>query len=198
VRWEQDLLDWYSLYESKTFNKKALHFSAPLFIEATEFGDLLVTADAPFAQGIEYPHEDDYTTLDCGQTHVFPLYMSIEKEPVKQPHFPPPPRGTSPNVNVYTQECKDVTCGMCHQELAMKFLLRTAGAESGPTAARSVWKVTSSTTSARDTRTTAHAPAHATNVAHFLIFLRQTTHRPGERGAHRRDLQPELGTSARQ
>lgn len=94
-RLSEDLLDWYSLYESKTFNKKALHFSAPLFIEATEFGDLLVTADAPFAQGIEYPYEDDYTTLDCGQTHVFPLYMSIEKEPVKQPHFPPPPRGIS-------------------------------------------------------------------------------------------------------
>ncbi len=56
----QDLADWYSPQDSARFAKRVLQASvlvpgakrAPVFIEATEWGEVLALADAPYLQGV--------------------------------------------------------------------------------------------------------------------------------------------------
>lgn len=75
----QDLPDWYSPEPSPRFDKRTLQFQAagspteraPVFIDATEWGELLALADAPYLQGVE--GEDGGTAGDdtCGQATVY-------------------------------------------------------------------------------------------------------------------------------
>ena len=72
------LLDWYSPVNSSLFTKKTYQFTNFLtIIEATEFGDVLMTSGVPVAQGPETPYENStqYQSY-CGQGTTIPFFMS--------------------------------------------------------------------------------------------------------------------------
>ena len=58
-RREAQVADWYSPAPSEHFDKRPLRITGDVFVEATEFGDVLMTGAAepalelPFVQGIE-------------------------------------------------------------------------------------------------------------------------------------------------
>ena len=76
--------DWYSPATSDLFTKRLLRITGDVFVEATEFGDVLMTGAAepglelPFVQGIEEPKERSRTTDDqCGQAATLTFYTRI-------------------------------------------------------------------------------------------------------------------------
>ena len=84
------LQDWYdptpsAMYPSKstiTLNVKP----GGVVVEATEFGDVLVTGGIPFAQGVEAPMELSSDTITtCGQGITLPLYIQYSKAPAPVP-----------------------------------------------------------------------------------------------------------------
>jgi len=92
----QDINDWYSDADSARFSKQILTFTNKpdknaVFIDATEFGDVLVLSKASYTQGVEIPTEDALTTnSSCGQCHTFPIYLKYETSPVPDQHIPKP------------------------------------------------------------------------------------------------------------
>ena len=74
----EELPDWYSTEESDSYFKTSLRFSGfQSVVEATEFGDILMTSGVRVAQGYEYPTEDGPAlNTGCGQSAVLPFYMS--------------------------------------------------------------------------------------------------------------------------
>jgi hypothetical protein len=77
--YSREVRDWYDVKDSDRFTKKVHIFHAPdVVIEATEYSDILVTSKmASYSQGIEYPTEEsDEVDSTCGQSTVFPFYMS--------------------------------------------------------------------------------------------------------------------------
>ncbi len=85
----QDLPDWYSALDSKRFTKQVLRFGAtsdkPLvFIEATEWGEVLALSGADYLQGTEdvegSPGGDD----TCGQSIVYDFIQHLHAERVEQ------------------------------------------------------------------------------------------------------------------
>jgi hypothetical protein len=82
--WERtlsnDLLDWYSPAPSKLFSRKEVLVFEQFdnIIEATEFGDVLMTSgdENDIAQGMETPDENSTTLITaCGQSFVYPFYI---------------------------------------------------------------------------------------------------------------------------
>lgn len=89
----KDLADWYSPEPSSRFDKAVLRFEAPegrdvVFIDATEWGEVLVLADAPYLQGVEA--EDGGLEGDdrCGQSTVFDFVQRFAAEPADEPAGP--------------------------------------------------------------------------------------------------------------
>jgi F420-0:gamma-glutamyl ligase len=64
------------------FQKEMIVFRNPrTVIEATEFGDVLLTAGIDVSQGPETPTElSDDTLQTCGQSTVFPMHMSYNTD----------------------------------------------------------------------------------------------------------------------
>ena len=90
----QQLQDWYSPNNSSLFTKKQYIFKGKIFIEATEFGDIIMTSgieENDIFQGAESPNENSTTTKDlCGEGITFPLYIKIlETIPDNPPIVPP-------------------------------------------------------------------------------------------------------------
>ena len=88
----QDLADWYSPKDSARFAKRVLRFGsapgakrAPVFIEATEWGEVLALADAPYLQGVESTdggvEGDDRT----GQATVYCFVEEFLENPADEP-----------------------------------------------------------------------------------------------------------------
>lgn len=78
----QELADWYSPEDSPRFTKETLRFEGDLFVDATEWGELLALADAPYLQGAE-PSEDSLDAEDRhGQAMVFGFVQRMHAEPV--------------------------------------------------------------------------------------------------------------------
>jgi hypothetical protein len=88
----QDLADWYSPQDSDRFSKQMLRFGAdvgakrpPVFIEATEWGEILALADAPYLQGVEATdgglEGDDRT----GQATVYCFVEEFLENPADEP-----------------------------------------------------------------------------------------------------------------
>jgi len=73
----ENLEDWYSPNESDRFQKTIINFTGfSSVIEATEFGDVLLTSGIEVAQGIEIPNETSKTYFDdCGQATTLTFYM---------------------------------------------------------------------------------------------------------------------------
>jgi hypothetical protein len=85
----QDIVDWYAPGNSPRFEKVVLRFVGPadgsrpaVFIDATEWGELLALADAPYLQGVDAG--DGATTGNdaCGQATVFCFAQELHAEPI--------------------------------------------------------------------------------------------------------------------
>lgn len=78
-----DLADWYSEKDSTRFSKRVLRFKGKdvVFIDATEWGELLVLSDAPYLQGVE--HEDGGLDGDdtFGQSITYGFVQELHEKP---------------------------------------------------------------------------------------------------------------------
>ena len=100
VEWEgydrlpsEDLADWYSPEPSDRFDKTTLRFEAPkgrnvVFIDATEWGEALVLAGAPYLQGVEFEDGGREGDDRCGQATVFDFVQRYNAEPSDEPAGP--------------------------------------------------------------------------------------------------------------
>ncbi len=91
-----DLPDWYDARPSDRFDKQSLRFGAdagtgrgPVFLDATEWGELLVLADLPYLQGVEDVDGGREGDDRCGQAIVVDIVERIVAEPVDEPPGPP-------------------------------------------------------------------------------------------------------------
>eukprot|EP00040_Diaphanoeca_grandis_P005538 m.33269 g.33269 ORF g.33269 m.33269 type:complete len:680 (-) comp16786_c0_seq1:136-2175(-) len=85
-RLSEELHDWYDPADSAAFTKQQLQFTAKVFIEATELGDVLATSGLRFAQGLEMPLENSTVYENCGQAQTLTFYMEL------LPEAPVPPK----------------------------------------------------------------------------------------------------------
>ncbi len=86
-----ELADWYSPVDSTRYTKDTLTINGRVFIDATELGDVLALADAPYLQGVEtvdgsFEVQDDR----CGQATVLPLIARYHDGPRSEPGNPFP------------------------------------------------------------------------------------------------------------
>lgn len=90
-----DLADWYSPAASDRFDKSVLTFAAgdrpgrsTIFLDATEWGEVLVLADAPYLQGVEAADGGREGDDSCGQATVFDIVERINAGPREEPPGP--------------------------------------------------------------------------------------------------------------
>lgn len=77
-----ELADWYSPADSERFTKQTLSFTGAVFLDATEWGELLALADAPYLQGPE-PNEQSLSGNDrTGQAIVYGFAERMHADPV--------------------------------------------------------------------------------------------------------------------
>eukprot|EP01079_Euglenida_sp_SAG-EU17-18_P011913 gene11913-2172_t len=89
ARLSDDLPDWYSPEDSPRFTKQLLQFSAKVFIDASELGDILMTSGVPARQGVETPQESSPTcNSTCGQAATFTYYTTRLPAPAPPPDVP--------------------------------------------------------------------------------------------------------------
>jgi hypothetical protein len=104
------LADWYSPVNSSRFFKQELQFSGAagrqaVWVDASEWGELLALAGAPYLQGVEVPAETSNTTDDiCGQAATYPFYVRYNTAPQSPAvdHGVPNPSGLSFNFQNYS------------------------------------------------------------------------------------------------
>ncbi len=86
----KELSDWYSKQPSGRFVKEILRFSAPaensvVFIEATEWGEILALSNTQYLQGVEYEEGEPSGNDSCGQSTVYCFVQKLHAEPQEQP-----------------------------------------------------------------------------------------------------------------
>jgi hypothetical protein len=87
-----DLADWYDERPSARYTKALVRLSAgprfasrAVFIDATEWGELLALAGAPYVQGVE-PNENERASNDrCGQAITFGFAQTLRADPIDEP-----------------------------------------------------------------------------------------------------------------
>lgn len=80
----EDLAAWYSPESSERFEKETLRFNGAVFIDATEWGELLALSDAPYLVGVDR-HEGATTGNEqCGQSTVFCFVQALLAEPSEE------------------------------------------------------------------------------------------------------------------
>ncbi len=91
----QDLADWYSPDPSDRFDKITLTFDADdrpghrtVFMDATEWGEVLALADAPYLQGVEAVDGGRDGDDQCGQAIVIDLVERLNPGPTAEPAGP--------------------------------------------------------------------------------------------------------------
>ena len=88
----QDLADWYSPADSPRFTKKTIRFAAAdrgtVFIDATEWGEVLALSGHPYLQGAEDADGALEGSDTCGQATVFCFAQQLHAEPVNEPDRP--------------------------------------------------------------------------------------------------------------
>ena len=67
----EDLADWYSPTDSERFAKTVHRFTGAVFIDATEWGEVMALADAPLLQGVEVVDGELATHDTCGQSITY-------------------------------------------------------------------------------------------------------------------------------
>lgn len=81
----QDLVDWYSEMSSERFEKKLLRFEGQVFIEATEWGEVLALSQVDYLQGVDSEDGSLDGNDTCGQATVFGFVQKLHAEPVVDP-----------------------------------------------------------------------------------------------------------------
>jgi hypothetical protein len=91
----EDLADWYAPDDSGRFTKKVLRFAAKtgagtttVFIDATEWGEVLALSGHPYLQGVEDADGSLEARDTCGQATVYCFAQEIHAEPVNEAHRP--------------------------------------------------------------------------------------------------------------
>ncbi|MEQ8847724.1 FAD-dependent oxidoreductase [Botrimarina sp.] len=85
----EDLADWYSPADSPRFTKERLRFAGAVFIDATEWGEVLALADAPYLQGAQTAENNQPGDDRLGQATVFGFVQRMHAEPVEDhPELP--------------------------------------------------------------------------------------------------------------
>ncbi len=94
----QDLPDWYRAEPSDRFDKRVVTLSAcasdgkrTIFIDATEWGELLALSGAPYLQGVETVDGGLEGDDRCGQATVFGFVEKMSAEPTEEPPVPTGP-----------------------------------------------------------------------------------------------------------
>lgn len=88
----EDLADWYSPDDSPCFTKQTLRFTGAVFVDATEWGEVLALTGAPYLQGPETTEDSLESDDRTGQAVVFGLVQRMQAEPVEgHPDFDPVP-----------------------------------------------------------------------------------------------------------
>eukprot|EP01043_Picozoa_sp_COSAG02_P032434 COSAG02_NODE_2167_length_9609_cov_18.589485_5_plen_583_part_00 len=87
----QVILDWYSPTPSARFGKRVLEFRArggadrPVFVDGTEWGELLALLDAPYLQGLSEKYDGDSSGVggndQCGQSFSVTLTATLHDKP---------------------------------------------------------------------------------------------------------------------
>jgi hypothetical protein len=89
-----DLADWYSPSDSDRFTKRVLRFMGKpsaarggrtIFIEATEWGEVLALSGLPYLQGVEASATSLECEDTCGQATVYCFAQELHPEPVNEP-----------------------------------------------------------------------------------------------------------------
>ncbi|HMP08430.1 MAG TPA: FAD-dependent oxidoreductase, partial [Lacipirellulaceae bacterium] len=88
-----DLPDWYSMEPSERFDKRVLEFRGPadhgaVFIDATEWGEVLALADVPYLQGVETSDGGADGDDSCGQATVYCFVQQMHAAPTDDPAPP--------------------------------------------------------------------------------------------------------------
>jgi hypothetical protein len=88
-----DLADWYSPADSPRFTKRTIRFeaaekSSTVFLDATEWGEVLALAGHPYLQGAEEADGALEGNDRCGQATVFCFAQALHAEPVDEPDRP--------------------------------------------------------------------------------------------------------------
>lgn len=91
----EDLPDWYSPTSSDRFDKTIMTIRAhgasqpghTVFLDATEWGELLVLSGAPYLQGVDSA-EGGQGDDTCGQSTVFDFVERLNPAPVEEPPGP--------------------------------------------------------------------------------------------------------------
>ncbi len=91
----EDLTDWYRREPSDRFDKAVLTFAASdrpghptIFLDATEWGEVLVLAGAPYLQGTEAVDGGREGNDACGQATVIDIVERINADPTEEPPGP--------------------------------------------------------------------------------------------------------------
>jgi hypothetical protein len=88
-----DLADWYSPADSPRFEKRTIRFEAAeqgttVFLDATEWGEVLALSGHPYLQGAEEADGALEGSDRCGQATVFCFAQELHAEPVDEPDRP--------------------------------------------------------------------------------------------------------------
>ena len=86
-----DLPDWYSPLPSERFDKRIVKFAAQnrrgrstVFIDATEWGEVLALSEAPYLQGVETEDGGVQGNDRCGQATVFCFVQEYGEQPADE------------------------------------------------------------------------------------------------------------------
>lgn len=78
----QELADWYSSEDSARFTKREHRFAGAVFVDATEWGELMALADAPMLQGVETTDGGVDGDDTLGQSTVYGFVQRVHETPV--------------------------------------------------------------------------------------------------------------------
>ncbi len=87
----EDLADWYSPRDSERFTKRVLRFASSraerptVFIDATEWGEVLALSGKPYLQGVEEADGSLECRDTCGQATVYCFAQELHAESVGEP-----------------------------------------------------------------------------------------------------------------
>jgi hypothetical protein len=88
-----DVADWYSPRDSSRYTKEVITFEgnggrAPVFIDATEWGEVLALTQASYLQGVDVTDGSQDSDDTCGQSTVYGFVEKMESGPVDEPNIP--------------------------------------------------------------------------------------------------------------
>ncbi|QDV74693.1 FAD-dependent oxidoreductase [Botrimarina mediterranea] len=78
----QEIEDWYSPDDSRRFTKETLRLEGSVFIDASEWGELLALSDAPYLQGAEVSEDSLDGNDTLGQSTVYCFVQRMHAKPV--------------------------------------------------------------------------------------------------------------------